>query len=140
AIIYGFFSTAVLEGILATIGFLIFGIPHAFFFGLLTIIFVILPALGAGVIWVPAAIWLIYKGKILFAILFSIYSLIFMSGIENVLRPKIIGDKANVSPIIMLLGIIGGLLVFGFIGMVIGPLILSITYYIIIKDYLLTKS
>lgn len=140
AIIYGFFSTAILEGILATIGFLIFGIPHAFFFGLLTILFVILPGVGAGVIWVPAAIWLAYKGKILMALLFAVYSFIFMSGIENVIRPSIIGVKADVSPIIMLLGIIGGLLVFGFIGIVIGPLILSITHYIIIKDYLLTKK
>lgn len=139
SIIYGFFLTAILEGFIAIILFLVFGIPHAFFFGLLTILFVILPMVGAGIIWLPAAIWLAYKGNLMLAILFSILSLVFLSGIENVLRPHIIGTKANVHPIIMLIGIIGGLILFGFIGMVIGPLILSIIYYIIIKDFLIKK-
>lgn len=133
AIVYGFFATAILEAIVATIGFLIFGIPNAFFLGLITIVLVILPFLGAAVIWVPATIWLIYKGKLLMAMLFAIYSLIFVSSIENILRPKIIGDKALVHPAIMLLGIFGGLAFLGFIGIVIGPLILSILY-ILIKD------
>ena len=139
SIIYGFFLTAVLEGFIAIILFLAFGIPHAFFFGLLTILFVILPMVGAGIIWLPAAIWLAYKGNLALAVLFSILSLVFLSGIENVLRPHIIGAKSNVHPIIMLIGIIGGLMLFGFIGMVIGPLILSIIYYIIIKDFLIKK-
>lgn len=133
AIVYGFFSTAVLEGVIATIGFLIFGIPNAFFLGLLTIILIILPMVGAGVVWIPAAIWLAYKGKLLLALLFVIYSLILVSSIENVLRPKLIGDKALIHPAIMLLGIFGGLALLGFIGMVIGPLLLSILY-ILIKD------
>ena len=139
SIIYGFFLTAVLEGFIAIILFLAFGIPNAFFFGLLTILFVILPMVGAGIIWLPAAIWLAYKGNLALAVLFSILSLVFLSGIENVLRPHIIGAKSNVHPIIMLIGIIGGLMLFGFIGMVIGPLILSIIYYIIIKDFLIKK-
>ena len=138
AIVYGFFSTAILEGIIATIGFLIFGIPNAFFLGLLTIILIILPLVGAAVVWIPAAIWLVYKGKLLLALLFAIYSLVFVSSIENILRPKLIGDKALIHPAIMLIGILGGLALLGFIGMVIGPLLLSILY-ILIKDQFVKK-
>ncbi|MBU0929965.1 MAG: AI-2E family transporter [Nanoarchaeota archaeon] len=140
SIIYGYFVTAVLEGIIATILLLIFQVPHAFFFGLLTIILVVLPVVGASLIWIPVSIWLVYKGSLVLGIVFALLSLILLSGIENVLRPKVIGDKAKLHPIIMLLGIIGGMIVFGFIGIVIGPLILSIVYYIIIKDYLMGKN
>ena len=138
AIVYGFFTTAVLEAAIATIGFLIFGIPNAFFLGLMTIFLIILPLVGAAVIWVPAAIWLVYKGKLLLALLFAVYSLVFVSSIENILRPKLIGDKALIHPAVMLLGIFGGLALLGFIGIVIGPLLLSILY-ILIKDQFAKK-
>ncbi len=127
AIVYGNFLTAIIEAILLTIGLFIFGVPYAIIWGLISIILIMLPVIGAGTIWVPAVIYLIIKGKIISAILLSLYCGLLISGfMEYVIKPKIIGEKANLHVLIIIVGIIGGLKVFGIIGLVVGPLILSL--------------
>ncbi len=133
-IIYGYGIVALLQGILGGLGFWIFGLSSPFFWGLVMGLLALVPFLGTGLVWVPAALilfleglfqnssWLMIKGG-----LFFVYCLLLVSTLDNIIRPKIIGEKARIHPVMVILGIFGGILFFGAIGIIIGPLLLSFT-------------
>ncbi len=127
AIIHGSLLTGIIEGFLVALSFLIFGIPNPVFWGLIAVLLVMLPGIGATLLWVPAAIWLLYKGKIVSAILMAAFNALLVSGlVESSVRPKFIGKRTNLHPLTVLIGILGGIQVFGFIGIITGPIILSL--------------
>ncbi len=133
-VIYGYLLIALIQGALGALGFFIFGIPSPLFWGLVMAFLALIPFLGTGFIWVPAAIilllngifqdsmWLVFKGIGLF-----VYSFLVVGSIDNFLRPKLIGNKAKVHTAIIMAGIFGGVLVFGPLGVLIGPLVLALT-------------
>ena len=133
AIFYGNISTAVIQGILGSLGFLILGFQSPFLWGLIMALFAFVPYIGTAIVWLPAALNLMFigylensnlpvvKGAILFA-----YGIFVLSAIDHFLKPKIIGDKAEVHPILVLIGVLGGLKLFGFIGIILGPVILAL--------------
>jgi predicted PurR-regulated permease PerM len=130
-IVSGTFFIAILELIIAAIFLKALGIgPYlilAFAIGLLAFI----PSIGPAIIWIPLAIVEILYGKIGVAIGVIIMGLIISTGIDFILRIKFIGKRTGTHPVIILLGILGGITLFGFIGIIIGPLILSILVTII---------
>jgi predicted PurR-regulated permease PerM len=126
AVLYGQVLTAVIQGGLGGIGLLIFGVPNALFWGAIMIITAFLPVLGTPMIWVPAAVGLILDGKATRGILLLIYGATLVMNIDNFLRPKLVSGRSKVHPVLILIGVLGGLRVFGFIGMLVGPLILAI--------------
>ncbi len=144
-VVFGYFIVALIQGALGTLGFFIFGISSPIFWGLMMALLALIPFLGTGIIWVPASLFLflegligdsnllIFKGVALF-----VYGLIFVSTSDNILKPKLMGDKAKVHPAIVLLGIFGGLLFFGPLGVIFGPLILSLVV-VIANNYLVEK-
>ena len=81
--------------------------------------------LGVGIVYLPVAIYLLVYGNAATAIIFLIYNLVFVSAIETVLRTHVVARKTQVSQVIVLVGMIGGTLVFGILGLLIGPLILA---------------
>lgn len=132
AVIYGTVIVAILQGILAGIGFYLFGVPSPIVWGMITIIVSLVPFLGPFVIWLPAAFILIFSGyysgdglTLLRGIGLFLYGLLLVSGIDNVLKPRIIGKKANIHPALVLIGIIGGVNFFGIVGIVVGPVIMA---------------
>lgn len=134
AVIYGTFLTALIQGTLAGIGFLIFGFKAWIILGLLSIIASMIPFIGPPVVWVPAVLIKIIEGTttsnnllILQAVGMIVYALLIVGTIDNIIKPKIIGQRSNVHPVVILLGIFGGLAVFGIVGIVAGPLILALT-------------
>jgi len=142
AIVYGFLLIAMIQGIFGALGFFLFGIPSPLFWGVIMAFFALIPAIGTGVIWVPASLILILDGVfqdstslILKGVGLLVYSFIFVGSVDNLLRPKIIGDKAKVHVAIIMLGIFGGILLIGPLGVIIGPLVLSLTTEIM-KVYL----
>ncbi len=145
-IVYGFLLIALIQGIFGALGFFLFGIPSPLFWGVIMAFFALIPAIGTGVIWVPASLILILDGVfqdstslILKGVGLLVYSFIFVGSVDNLLRPKIIGDKAKVHVAIIMLGIFGGILLIGPLGVIIGPLVLSLTVEVM-KVYLLGKS
>ncbi|HLG23920.1 MAG TPA: AI-2E family transporter [Candidatus Nanoarchaeia archaeon] len=133
AVFYGNISVAIIQGVIGAAGFAIFGVKSAFLWGIVMTIFALIPYFGTAIIWLPAALNLIFTGYlsdqnflIFKGIGLMVYGAIFISSIDNIIRPKIIGDKANVHPILVLLGVLGGLGLFGFVGFIIGPIILSL--------------
>lgn len=133
ATVYGHILVSIIQGLVGMIGFIIFDFPSPIVAGIVMVVLSILPFIGPWLLWIPVSIIRIINGIVegnnnivtSGAGLF-IYGLIFISLIDNLIRPKIVGDRARIHPITALIGVIGGLMVFGFIGIFIGPLIMDI--------------
>ncbi|MBU2633664.1 MAG: AI-2E family transporter [Nanoarchaeota archaeon] len=126
AVAYGLILVGFIEWILASIGFYLFGVSNPIFWGLIIFILVILPAVGSSLVWLPLGIIKLVNGEMFSGVGILIYGVIVLAGVEMFLKPKLIGDKAKMHPIIIILGVVGGLKFFGFIGLIFGPLILVI--------------
>ncbi len=134
AVLYGQVLVAGLQGIVGAVGFFLFGIPSPLFWGLIMAILAFLPAVGTGLIWGPAALVFIVKGLVtdtnglvIKGILLALYGFLLISGIDNVLKPRLVGKISGVHPVVIVLGIFGGLYFLGILGVVLGPLILALT-------------
>ncbi len=126
AVVYGLFLIGLLAGVLSTIGFIIFKVPHPFIWGLLTMVVSILPGVGNAVIWLPASLIKILNNDYFNGIGLIIYGLIFISGFEILFKTKLISYKSELHPALIVLGVFGGLALLGFTGLFFGPLILVI--------------
>ena len=125
SIVYGQVIVGFIQGIIAGIGFFVFGIPGALVLSILAVALSVIPLLGSFLVWIPAAIYLYTQGDIVATIFFLVYNIILVSNIDNVLKIYLVSKKANLSPVIVLIGMVGGLLIFGILGLLIGPLILA---------------
>lgn len=125
SLVYGQVLVGCVQGLIAGLGFFIFGIPHALILTALAVVLGIIPILGPFFIWVPIAIYLFVQGNTFVATLFLLYNLILVSNIDNVLRLYLISRKTSLSQVIILIGMVGGLFIFGILGLIIGPLLLA---------------
>ena len=130
-IIHGTIFIAIIEFIIGFIGFYISGVKSYLFFPLIISFLAFIPGLGPGIVWIPLAIYYILTKKIIVAIGIIVTGLIISVLIDAILRAKILGDKIKINPLIMLVGILGGIPVFGIFGFIIGPLILIYTIEIL---------
>jgi predicted PurR-regulated permease PerM len=119
------FVTAIAQGLVGAIGFIIVGLP-AFFPGLLMGFLSLLPYIGAGFIWFPIGVYLLFVGKIWQGVFILIWGTLVVSMIDNLIRGYIIKGKAQVHPIFIILSILGGISLFGFWGVFLGPLVISL--------------
>lgn len=138
AVVYGNFITALIQGVLAGIGYYLFGFEPVFVLTVLTIIAATIPVVGPPVIWVPVVIFKVVEGVTLNnstllgqALGMTIYGLLVVGLIDNILKPKIIGDRSDAHPLVIFLGVVGGIFFLGPIGIVYGPLILALTETVI---------
>ena len=115
---------AIIQGTIVGIGFGLFGIKNAIFWGFMCIVLSSMPVIGAPLVWIPGSILQFINGNINASIGIFIFGF-FPSIIDNILRPVIQKKIANIHPLISLLGIVIGVPYFGFVGIIIGPLLLS---------------
>lgn len=134
AVLYGQVMTAVIQGTLGALGLLVFGVPNWLFWGAIMIIMAFLPVLGTPIIWVPAAVGLILDGNTARGVGLLIYGATIVMNIDNVIRPRLVSGRTSVHPVLILIGVLGGLKIFGFIGMLVGPLVLAL-FVAFIKFY-----
>jgi predicted PurR-regulated permease PerM len=126
AVLYGQVITAIVQGGIGGLGLLVFGVPNWLFWGTLMILLALIPVLGTPLIWVPAAVGLILNGNTASGIGLLIFGATVVMNIDNFLRPRLVSGKTKVHPVLILIGVFGGLRIFGFIGMLVGPLILAL--------------
>jgi predicted PurR-regulated permease PerM len=119
------FATAIAQGIIGAIGFTIVGLP-AFFAGVTISLFSLMPYIGASIIWVPVGIYLIVIGKLWSGVFILLWGALVISTVDNLIRAYVIRGKAQVHPIFVIFSILGGVSLFGFWGVIFGPLIISI--------------
>ena len=123
----GMLGTCAVQAILAMIGFWVSGVPNAFLLGMGTFFLSFVPG-GPTVLWLPAALWLNSQGSTGWAIFLGLWGLLIVGGSDNIVRPLLIGRGVEAPMAIIFLGVIGGLLAFGFLGLFIGPTFLSVAY------------
>ncbi|HYR91571.1 MAG TPA: AI-2E family transporter [Terriglobia bacterium] len=126
AVLYGQVMTAVIQGSVGALALLVFGVPNSLFWGAIMIIMAFLPVLGTPIIWVPAAVGQILDGETARGVGLLIVGSTIVMNIDNFLRPKLVSGRTKVHPVLILIGVLGGLKIFGFIGMLVGPLILAL--------------
>lgn len=128
-VVYGILGTAMAQGIMAGVGFLLAGVPGATLLGLLTFLLSVVP-MGPPLVWLPAALWLFHQGHTGWGVFMLIWG-VGVSAIDNVLKPLIISRGSSMPFVLILLGVLGGALAFGLIGVFIGPTLLAVVYRLI---------
>ena len=125
---------AIIQGLLGALGFFIFGVPLPLLWGVIMAFLALIPALGTGLVWFPASLILFLNGffqgsdsLMIKGLLLLLYSITIVGTIDNILKPKLVGSKAKIHPLIIFVGIFGGLIFFGVWGVILGPLFLSMT-------------
>ena len=126
-VVNGVIGTAAAQALLALIGFLIAGVPGALVLGIVTFLLSLIP-MGPPLVWIPATAWLVWKGDYTYAVFLGVWGTFIISGVDNVLKPYLISRGGNLPLVIVLLGVFGGLIAFGFIGLFIGPTLLAVAY------------
>ncbi|HLD67704.1 MAG TPA: AI-2E family transporter [Pseudomonas sp.] len=126
-VVNGVIGTAAAQGLLALIGFLIAGVPGALVLGILTFVLSLIP-MGPPLVWVPATAWLFWQGEYGMAIFLGAWGMFIISGVDNVLKPYLISRGGNLPLVVVLLGVFGGILAFGFMGLFLGPTLLAVAY------------
>lgn len=137
-VVYGILGTALAQGILAGIGFLIAGVPGALLLGLLTFFLSIVP-MGPPLLWIPATAWLYFQGHTGMAIFLGLWGALVVSSVDNFLKPYLISQGAAMPFILVLFGVLGGLAAFGFLGVFLGPTLLAVAYSLL-RDWTLKPA
>lgn len=130
AVVYGQIITGLIQGLIVAAGLYLFEIQNATLLSLLAIIAGVLPIIGTTVVWIPVCIYLFATGNLYGFLGIFIFGA-FSSTLDNFLRPLIVSQKANVHTSVVLVGMIGGVFMFGVLGLLIGPLILAYLFTIL---------
>ncbi len=131
AIVYGQVAIGIIQGLVLGVGLFILGAPSPVLLTMLAAVFSIVPILGSWLIWLPTGALMIVSGRALAGGLLLVYGAVFVSTIDNFLRPYFLSKKSTLPISVALIGTIGGFYTFGLIGLVLGPLILAYSLIII---------
>jgi predicted PurR-regulated permease PerM len=127
----GTFLTAVVQGLLVGLAFWATGLSNALFWGVVTVIFAILPVVGSGLVWGPGAAALALEGHYGLALGLAAWGILVVGNVDNVIRPVVFRRWAQIHPFITVIGALAGISWFGLLGLVIGPLAISYFFELI---------
>ena len=125
AILIGNGLGGVVQGTLSGLLFWIFGLPSAFLWGVIMGLLAFLPIIGIGVIFIPTVIYLFLKGRIAVSIFFLVFYFVLSMGVEYIYKPRLVGQRVKMHPLLVFFAIIGGLKLFGILGIIYGPLVVT---------------
>lgn len=125
-VVKGSFLTALVQGVVATIGFFIFGVSEPLLWGLFTVLAALVPTVGTSIALVPAVIYLLVTGHTGQAIGLTIWGAAAVGLIDNFVGPKLVGSRTQLHPVLVLLSVLGGIQLFGLLGFLIGPIVMAI--------------
>jgi predicted PurR-regulated permease PerM len=126
AVVLGMLLTAVAQGTLMGVGFMLVGLPSPVVFGVLTAVASLVPLIGLALVWVPAVVVLFAQGRPGAAVFLLAWSVLLVGIVDNILRPIFVSGRARISTLPIFLGLMGGLTAFGAIGMVAGPVLVAL--------------
>lgn len=126
AVVYGVLGTALLQGVVAAIGFAIAGVPGSVSLGFVTFVMSFLPG-GPLLVAAPAAFWLSRQGSMGWAVFIMVWG-VMVGMLDNVVKPLLISRGGSTPMILVMLGVLGGALAFGVIGMFLGPTLVALSY------------
>lgn len=126
-VVYGVMGTAFAQGALAAFGFWIADVPGALLLGFLTFVMSLIPG-GPPFVWLPATIWLFYTGSPGWGVFMGLWGLLVVSSVDNIIKPWLISRESRLPILLVFLGVLGGVIAFGFIGLFLGPTLLAVGY------------
>ncbi len=129
-VIFGILGTAIVQALVAGLGFWIAGVPGAVLLAVLTFFFAVMP-LGPPLIWLPAALWLFAQNKPGLGVFMLLWGFLGISSVDNFLRPYLISHGSKMPFALIFCGVIGGALTFGLVGVFIGPTMLAVAFRLI---------
>ena len=131
-VVYGIIGTALAQGLLQAVGLLVAGVPGALLLGAVTVVLSLIPV-GPPLVWGGAGIWLYLQGEPAWAVFVLLWGGLVVSTVDNVIKPLLISRGARLPFVLVLLGVLGGVLAFGFIGVFIGPTLLAVAYRLLME-------
>ncbi len=141
-VIKGSFLIALIQGTVATLGFLIFNVPNPLLWGSFTVLAALVPNVGTSLSLIPAVLYLFMVDRTGSAIGMAIWGLVAVGLIDNIISPKLVGAKTKLHPVLVLFSVLGGLKLFGFLGFLLGPIVMAMfvalveIYSVDLKKYL----
>ncbi|MEX0918776.1 MAG: AI-2E family transporter [Candidatus Paceibacterota bacterium] len=135
SVFLGSLLIALVQGILTGIGFAIFGIPQPVMWGAVGVVLSLIPSIGPGLLFIPAIIIQFILGDTVAVIGLAVWSIVIVSSFDNIARPYLIERGIKIHPLFILISVLGGLLAFGLIGFILGPIILSL-FFALLHIYL----
>lgn len=115
-----------IQGAMAGAGFAVAGIEGAVFWGAVMTVLSIIPGIGSGLVWAPAAVYLLITGRPVAAVALALYCALVVGSIDNFLRPRLVGKDVRMHDLFVLFGTLGGILLFGLVGFILGPIIAAL--------------
>jgi len=129
-VVYGILGTALVQAVVAGIGFAIAGVPGVILLSVLTFFLSAIP-IGPPVIWIPATIWLFTQGRPGWGLFMAIWGVLGISGVDNIVKPYLISHESKTPFVLIFCGVIGGAFAFGLVGVFLGPTLLAVTFRMI---------
>jgi predicted PurR-regulated permease PerM len=126
-VMYGLLGTALAQALVAALGFTIAGVPGVLLLSVATFVLSLVPV-GPPLVWAGAALWLFNQGEPGWGGFMLVWGLVLISGVDNVVKPLLISRGSSLPFLLVLLGVLGGVLAFGFVGLFIGPTLLAVGY------------
>lgn len=117
-------TVAAIQGVIGGLAFWILGLPAPAVWGAAIAICSLIPVVGATIVWVPVAAWLFFAGDVGRAIGMTVLCGLVLGSVDNVLRPVLLAGRTSASGLVVFIGLLGGVSAFGFVGLVIGPIVL----------------
>jgi len=135
-VMVGIVGTAAAQALVAMIGFIIAGVPGLVMLTFATFFFSMVPVIGATLIWLGAALWLYQGGQTGWAIFMVLWGMFGISSVDNIVKPILISRTSSLPLLLIIVGVFGGVLVFGFIGLFLGPTLLALGQ-VLIREWLI---
>ncbi len=134
AVATGTLLVSIIQGSLAAIGFALFGVPHPVLWGSLAAVGALMPGIGTSIITIPAVIYLFITGETVGGIMLLVWSVALVGFIDNIIGPYLMGRGNNMHPFIILISVLGGIVVFGPLGFIVGPVIVTL-FLVLLEIY-----
>ena len=124
--VYGIVSVGFIQGTLTGVVMAIVGLPSPLLLGIAAFFASILPVVGAALVWAPAGLYLIFSGAIWKGVFVLVWGAVVISAVDNIVRPWVVSGKVELHPLVLMFVILGGVELFGFLGLFLGPVIVSV--------------
>jgi predicted PurR-regulated permease PerM len=119
-------TVAAVQGLLGGVTFALLGVSPAVLWGVTMFLLAFLPLVGATLIWLPAAAWLALSGSPVKGVVLALVGVVVLGNVDNVLRPLLLSGKSRMNTLVLIISLLGGMKAFGFIGIVLGPLVAAL--------------
>ena len=125
AVVKGSILVALIQGVAGGIGVAVAGVSSPAIWGVAMGFFSLIPAVGSGIVWLPMGLWLLLSGDVWHGVFLLVFGVGIVSTIDNLLRPKLVGLDTQIHPLLVFFSTLGGIALFGVVGLLIGPIIVS---------------